>query len=106
MADTTIVNGQTVKTDNCICLYETVGYAPDLNFDNENVEYPGLQIICRGISYAETRGRIDEVYKKLHGNGEISNIGLITAEQSPAGLGKDNQNRWEFSVNFKITKSM
>jgi hypothetical protein len=69
MADTTIVNGQTVKTDNCICLYETVGYAPDLNFDNENVEYPGLQIICRGISYAETRGRIDEVYKKLHGNG-------------------------------------
>ncbi|MDP4143182.1 MAG: minor capsid protein [Bacillota bacterium] len=106
MADTIVSGGVTINADNCTCLYETGGFEPELTFENDNTEYPGLQIICRGTSYKETRDRINAIYKALHGCSEISGIDLITAIQSPAGIGKDEKLRWEFSVNFKVTKQM
>lgn len=92
--------------DNLTCLYETTGFQPGMTFDNNNVEYPGLMVQCRGIDYSETRNRINAIFKKLHGCTEVSGIMNFIAQQSPAGLGQDNKKRWEFSVNFKIIKMM
>ena len=92
--------------DNLTCLYETGGFQPDMTFTNDNVEYPGLQVMCRGSDYVETRDRINAIYKKLHGNIEVSGIMNFIAQQSPVSLGQDDLKRWEFSVNFKIIKMM
>lgn len=92
--------------DNLTCLYETTGFKPGMTFDNDNTEYPGLQVMCRGTDYAETRSRINAIYKKLHGCTEVPGIMNFVAQQSPVGTGQDQQRRWEFSVNFKIIKKM
>ena len=92
--------------DNLTCLYETTGFQPGMTFDNNNVEYPGLQIMCRGTDYATTRNKINAIYKKLHGNTSVSGLMNFVAQQSPVGLGQDDLKRWEFSVNFKVIKMM
>lgn len=92
--------------DLIICLYETTGYQPTMSFDDDNVEYPGLQIICRGTDYMETKDRINAIYKRLHGNINVNGFMNFIAQQSPFSLGQDEQRRWEFSVNFKIVKNM
>lgn len=104
MTDTVKVNGADVPADKAICLYNNTGFEPTLTFDNSNVEYPGLQIICRGLNYDEVEQIIKAIYKKLHGNTDL--FGLIKAEQSPVSLGQDDKKRWEHSVNFKIINNM
>ena len=105
--ETNCYKGSKPAAPDCLtCLYETTGFKPDMTFDNDNVEYPGLQVMCRGTDYAETRNRINTIYKKLHGCTEVPGIMNLIAQQSPVSLGQDEQRRWEFSVNFKIIKMM
>ena len=92
--------------DNLTCIYETAGFKPGLTYDNDNIEYPGLMVMCRGTDYVTTKNKIYAIYKKLHGNTGVSGIKNFIAQQSPASLGQDDSKRWEFSVNFKIIKSM
>lgn len=106
MADTKIVNGVSVSADNATCLYNTQGFQPTMTFDDKNTDYPGLQIICRGTNYAEVEKRINAIYKKLHGNTQITGFMNFIAQQSPFSLGQDDKKRWEFSVNFKVVKEM
>ncbi|WP_027309358.1 minor capsid protein [Caloramator sp. ALD01] len=87
--------------DNLIAIFETGGYEPELLFDKA-IEYPTFQIWVRGLDYEVTRNRVQSIFELLHGNTEI--YPLIEAMQSPTCLGLDENNRWEFSVNFKITK--
>lgn len=106
MADTVTVNGVQSPADNCICLYNTSGFPPSLTFDDQNIDYPGLQIICRGTNYAESEQRMKAIYKKLCGNTGIAGFLNFIPQQSPFSLGQDDKKRWEFSINFKITKMM
>lgn len=106
MADTVVINGIKVSVDNCTCLYNTSGFKPTLTFDNQNVDYPGLQIICRGTNYVEVEKRINAIYKKLCGNTNILGFMNFLPQQSPFSIGQDDKKRWEFSVNFKIMKEM
>ncbi|MBZ4662770.1 MAG: hypothetical protein JG776_452 [Caloramator sp.] len=89
--------------DNLIAIFETGGYEPELLFDKA-IEYPTFQIWVRGLGYEETRNRIQEIFKLLNGNTDI--YPLIKAMQSPVSLGLDENNRWEFSVNFKVFKEV
>jgi len=104
MTDTVTVNGSDVKADNCICLYENKGFKPTTFFTGEGVEYRGLQIICRDASYENVENTINSIYKSLQTT-LINGISFV-AQQSPFSLGKDEKDRWEFSVNFILIKNM
>jgi len=88
--------------DDCVALFETGGFKPELA-TAALVEYPTFQVMVRGSEYQSARQRIDTIYKILHGDTSI--FYLIAAQQSPAYLGTDDNGRYEFSVNFKITKT-
>lgn len=98
------VSGSNADVDNCIAVFSTGGYEPDLAFEGENVEYPTFQVIVRDRSYQAGIARISSIYKLMHGNTEL--FPLIIAQQPPEPLGQDEEKRWEFSVNFKVTKEM
>jgi len=104
ITDAVTVNGVEVKADDCICLYETKGLKPTAFFNGEGVEYRGLQIMCRGTSYEDVESTINSIYKALQTT--IVNGMSFNAQQSPFSLGKDEKDRWEFSVNFIIIKNM
>lgn len=106
MADIVTVNGVQTAADNTTCLYNTSGFTPGLTFDNQNIDYPGLQVICRGTNYVEVEQRIQAIYKKLCGNTDILGFMNFIPQQSPFSMGRDDKKRWEFSVNFKIIKMM
>lgn len=87
--------------DNCVTVYETGGFAPKIA---TNVEYPTFQVIVRGLDYTTARQKIDDIWKTLHNNTTL--FMHIQAMQSPVSIGQDGKKRWEFSVNFKVIKTM
>lgn len=97
-------NSMPSSPDICTTLYQTGGFEPGLNFDKSSEENPTFQVMCRGTSQVETNSRIQSIYKYLHGNSDI--FPFIQAMQSPEPLGRDSNNRWEFSCNFKIIKEL
>lgn len=98
------VGNHEVDVDNCIAIYETGGFEPELYFEGENEEYPTFQVIVRDKSYRSGFQKIRGIYKLLHG--DTSLFPLTEAQQPPAPIGQDDKKRWEFSVNFKVTKQM
>lgn len=97
------------QPDNVVVLFEYAGEAPELVMGGDNTtERPGLQVRVRDKSYPAGRARIQAVVDALHG---LSNVVLgnkryllIRANQSPASLGLDGNNRSEFVVNFSVIK--
>ena len=91
--------------NNLICLYDTGGYDSEINMNKCIVERPTFMIKVRDTSYVNGLARC-EVIKGLlttltnitintHLYIEIFQVGGVNA------LGKDDKNRWEFSLNFK-----
>ena len=93
--------------DDCIALFEYAGEPPDLHWEGE---YPGLQVIARAKKYTDARSTIEQVKNVLHGVVEETINGtrylLIHARQSPETLGKDENGRQLFVVNFRIIKEV
>lgn len=93
--------------DDCIALFEYAGEPPDLHWDGE---YPGLQVMARGAKYPTARAKIEQVKNLLHGVTEEVINGtrylLIHARHSPETLGKDENGRQLFVVNFRIIKEV
>ena len=104
----TIYLGQLAPSpDDCIALFEYAGETPDLHW---NGEYPGLQVIARAKKYTDARSKIEQVKNVLHGVVEETINGtrylLIHARQTPETLGKDENGRQLFVVNFRIIKEV
>lgn len=95
---------QEVNVDNCIAVFETGGFPPELYFEGENEDYPTFQIMVRDKSYKNGVQKIIGIYKLLHGNTSL--FPLIEAQQPPTPIGQDDKKRWEFSVNFKVIKQI
>jgi hypothetical protein len=93
------------QPDNLVALFEYAGNPPDLNW---NGEYPSLQVMVRNTSYPAGRTKIEQVRDTLHGLCEQVINGtrylLIKAKQSPESLGRDDNNRCEFVINFDVIK--
>jgi len=104
LPDVKKVGNKEIDIDNCIAIFETGGYEPELNFDNDNAEFPTFQVMARNRLYKTGRQKIQEIYKLLHGNTSL--FPLIEAQQPPTPIGQDDKKRWEFSVNFKVIKQM
>jgi hypothetical protein len=94
--------GSMPDIDNCVGLFETTGCAPDVSFTNDVIEQRGLQIIVRNKSYLEGQTTINNIYNQLIKEKDLEVI--YVAQHSPFSIGKDENNRNEFSVNFIVTK--
>jgi len=98
------------KPDDVMALFEYAGSPTELTMGEGDpvVERPGLQVRVRSRSYPAGRAKIQEVVDILHGVAGVVLGGtrylLIRANQSPASLGLDQNNRSEFVVNFEVIK--
>ena len=90
--------------DDILCLYQRGGLTADgkLGYDN-----PNIQIMVRGVNVLTTQQRAQNVYNALQGfharsfvaNG-IHIVNCIASQSAPNFLGKDENRRFEFSLNF------
>lgn len=93
--------------DNVAAVYEYAGEPPELH---SNIEFPSVQVLVRDRTYSAGRQRIGQVLTTLHGFHETVVSGkrylLIKANQSPAFLERDDNNRVIFVINFTIFKEV
>ncbi len=98
------------KPDNLVALFEYAGEPTELLMGTGDpvLERPGLQARVRNLTYPAGRAKIQAVADALHGLAETTMGGkrylLIRANQSPESLGRDENNRCEFVVNFSVLK--
>lgn len=95
------------KPDNCVCLYDTGGF-PHEQYDYEK---PTLQIRGRNNSYVNGYNQMRDL-KYLIGTGNFNNkvinetrYILITTTSDILYLGVDENDRYEFTINFQVHRS-
>lgn len=93
--------------DNVVAIFEYTGEPPELH---SNIEFPSVQVLVRDNGYNAGRLRIGQAQSTLHGVHETLVNGkrylLIKANQSPAFLERDGNNRVIFIINFTIFKEV
>lgn len=93
--------------DKLIVLYRTGGFDGIMDLNKNNIERPTIMIKLRDTSYTSAESRCIAIINALDSvtntviNGttyvEIFQVGDINP------LGKDSRERWEFTINFKIS---
>jgi len=92
----------------CVTIYDTGGYNPDLATDIEN---PTVEFLVRGKvgGYKDAWSKADTIKSLLHGvHGSIVNgtrYILIRAVSDILFLGLDEKNRPELSINFSMMRT-
>ena len=104
--DVDLFKGELPPTpDNALALYEYGGEAPPLHWDGETVS---IQVRVRSKVYATGRAKIQAAYEALHGLTETvlgtTRYLLVRAMQPPSSIGRDQNGRHEWTVNFQVTK--
>lgn len=99
---TDLFNGQMPQRPaNCMAITLTGGYPPLIHTD---VDRPTFQVKVRNTSYAAAESKAYAVYNALHNYGGTSNSVIflqIQAMQTPTAIGKDENDRFLFSINFE-----
>lgn len=91
--------------DDCITIYKNSGQSPT---PNNVFKTPAIQLIVRGVNVTETEMLAEKITDSLNGYNSKplipggKRIYNVQALQSPYNLGKDKNNRYEFTVNFLI----
>lgn len=93
----TITIGSIVDGDG-VGLFSTTGLEPTFYFDDTTIEYIGLQIISRNKSYPKGEKVIKDIFSILN------KLEGYKPQHSPFFIGKDENGRSEFSVNYIILK--
>jgi hypothetical protein len=91
--------GDMPKTpDNAVAIYNTGGYKRDLT--GTYVEEPTFMIHVRNSSYAAGEIVCSTVMDLLHGH-TTTKLMMIENESGPMDLGRDENNRPKWSMNFR-----
>jgi hypothetical protein len=92
--------------DDAICLYLTGGYNPENSLNSGVIRRPTVMCRVRDMSYESATGRIADIVTSLTNVFNTTVNGTFYLEILLLGdinsLGKDNRNRWDFTVNFKV----
>lgn len=104
------------QPDTVAVLYEQPGGASEYSFSTSTgtvgvvYEQPNLQCLTRSATYTVARAAAQTVYTALNGLGETTMSGVrflsIEAIQSPFSLGRDSNERYLVSVNFRVKKEV
>lgn len=91
--------------DNIIALYNTGGFPPNLTLDGCKYENPTFQVRVRNLSYVAGIAKCEAIKYAL---ASVSNITInatrylaIRQMSDILSMGKDSNNRTEFSINFQ-----
>ena len=97
--------------DTLVSLYDTAGIGSEFTFSTGGTsvafEQPGLQILSRSTSYITARDNAVLAHQVLDGfSGTLSGVRYLSIEaaQTPFLIGRDDNDRVLFSVNFNIMK--
>lgn len=95
------------EPDNCVCIYDTGGFPQE----QYSYEKPTIQIRIRNNLYVNGYNQIRDI-KYLIGTGDFNNTIqngtryiLITTSSDILYLGKDENDRFQFTINFQIHRS-
>ena len=93
---------------NCVTIYDTGGFSPDLGLNNQGYERPSIQIRIRNEKYVDGWNLAHAIMTALHGRShEIWGGTLYTViycSSGPALLEWDDHNRVKFIINFNLQR--
>ena len=95
--------------DNCVTIFDTPGYPPQLTFlKGERYEYPSIQIRVRNRGYVAGFAMAESIKELLHGYGQVTINGtfysLIQCTGGPTLLDWDEKERARFILNFNVQR--
>ena len=85
--------------DNICVITPTGGYAPTYSFGGVAYREPTFQIRIRDTSYANGYERAETIFELLNQHSDIYSTSDILS------LGKDDKNRSEFTLNFRVVSN-
>jgi hypothetical protein len=94
--------------NNCVTIFDSVGFKPQLTLDNQRYEYPSVQIRVRNSNYLDGWNMIEKIKTSLHGraqetwNGTLYSV--IYCFISPTFLRWDENNRAQFVSTYNINR--
>ena len=92
----------------CVTIFDTQGYSPQLNLISQGYEYPSVQIRVRAVDFQTAWTIIETIKTKLHGlaqqtiNGTLYSV--IYCASGPALLDWDDNSRARVICNFNIQR--
>lgn len=93
--------------DECLAVYAYAGDVPDKSID---IERPSVQIKTRALTAGDALDLAEQALAVLHKATSQTINGVlyyyISANQSPAHLGRDEKGRYMYAVNFNIVKEL
>jgi len=104
------VNEEPGKPDATITVFDSGGVSPDLTFDGENIYYPTVMVRVRGRTdkQAITYDLAESIRDALHGLYQTTVDGtvylLVQASGDIVRVGRDENNRPMFTVNFRLMR--
>lgn len=95
--------------DNCVTIYDTGGAGLDLVYNRSEKYYrASFQVRVRNNSYIKGLELANTIMETLHGRGHEkwgdSIYELIQCTSGPAFIGKDEQGRMMFVINFEAQR--
>lgn len=92
--------------DNCITIFDTYGFPPQLTLDGVKYEYPSVQIRVRNNEYLAGYALIKDIVNILHAMAQQTwnntLYSVIYCSSGPALLDWDDNGRVRFIANFNI----
>ena len=103
------VGKEPAMPDNCITIFDTPGFPPQLTLDRTEIyEYPTIQIRVRDQGYQDGFTTINNIKDLLHGIGQDTVNGtfysLIACSSGPALLDWDEKERCRWIANFMVQR--
>ena len=102
------IGKEPAKPINCVTIFDTPGFAPDLGLSNQGYERPSIQIRVRNVSQSNGWTMIENIKNLLHGlshqtiNGTLYTV--IYCSSGPALLDWDDNGHVRFIVNFNLQR--
>jgi hypothetical protein len=93
---------------NCVTIFDTYGFPPDLGLKDQGYERPSIQIRVRNISYKNGWALTQNIKDSLHGrshqtwNGTLYSV--IYCSSGPALLDWDENGNARFIINFNLQR--
>ena len=91
----------------CVTVFDTPGFPPQLTLRDQGYEYPSIQIRIRAKDYSAGMSLAQDIVSLLHGSRGICNSTLYTViycSSGPALLDWDENGNARFIVNFNVQR--
>jgi len=102
------IGKEPIKPTNCVTIFDTYGFAPDLNLISQGYERPIVSLRVRDINYMDGFNLAQEIKDSLHGrshetwNGTLYTV--IYCSSGPALLDWDDNGNARFIINFNLQR--